>query len=253
MGNKNYTIYKVTNITNNKCYIGLTSRDFETRRYEHIYESKSESVFKFHQALRKYSYDNFRWEILESGLESIKMANEREIFYIDKFNSYRNGYNMTKGGGGRDNYFFSSLAREKMRQAKLGTERTEESKEKQSKKLSGVKKSEEHRLKVIKAMTGLKRSEDNKLKMSERMKNKFTKDKNPAAIKVIIYDKNDNIKFMCNGNFEHVCKENGLPTKALRNSYYNNGKPIYMGKTIKKEVLLKNQNFIGWYAIKINQ
>jgi group I intron endonuclease len=253
MQNKNYTIYKVTNTTNNKCYIGLTSRDFETRRYEHIYESKGDSVFKFHQALRKYSYDNFTWEILESGLESIKIANEREMFYIKKFNSYSNGYNMTKGGGGRDNYFFSSLARERMRQAKLGTIRTQESKEKQSKKLSGVKKSEEHRLNVIKSITGLKRSEDDRLKMSERMKNKFTKDKNPAAIKIIIYDKDNNVMFTCNGNFEYVCNENGLPTKALRKSYYDNGKPIYMGKTIKKEVLLKNQNFIGWYAIKIDQ
>jgi len=71
-----------------------------------------------------------------------------------------------------------------------------------------------------------------------------------TAIKVIIYDSNNDVKFVCNGNFDYVCKENGLPSKALRKSYYNNGKPIYTGNTIKKEVLIANYDFIGWYAVK---
>ena len=57
--------------------------------------------------------------------------------------------------------------------------------------------------------------------------------------------------FKCHGNFGYICKENGLPSKALRRSYYNEGKPIYQGRTTKKEVLIKNKEFIGWYAIKI--
>ena len=253
MENKVYIIYKVTNIINNKCYIGLTSRDFETRRYEHIYESNSDSVFKFHQALRKYSTDNFTWEILENGLESIKIANEREIYYIQHFNSYSNGYNMTKGGGGRDNYFFSTLARERMRQAKLDKPLSLDHANKIGDSLRGTPKTEEHRLNVIKSITGLKRSKEFCLDASKRMIGKYVGDKNPAAIKIHIYDSNNNLKYESLGNFDVICKENGLPIKALRNSYYNNGKPIYTGKTIKKEVLNKNYEFIGWYAIKITQ
>lgn len=252
MENKTYIIYKVTNIINNKSYIGLTCRDFQTRRYEHIYESNSNSVFKFHQALRKYSNDNFTWEILEDGLESIKIANEREIHYIKHFDSYSNGYNMTKGGGGRENYFFSSLARERMRQAKLDKPLSTDHANKIGESLRGIPKTEEHRLNVIKSITGLKRSEEYCLEASKRMEGKYIGAKNPAAIKIHIYDSDNNLKFESLGNFEIVCKENGLPTKALRKSYYNNGKPIYMGKTIKKEVLLENQAFIGWYAIKIS-
>ena len=118
------------------------------------------------------------------------------------------------------------------------------------KSLTGKTKSKEHKLKVIKAITGLKRSNEEKIKMSKRMLGKLTNEKNPAAIKVNIFDSNNNLKFICNGNFDYVCKENGLPSKALRKSYYNNGKPIYQGKTIKKEVLNKNKEFIGWFAIK---
>jgi group I intron endonuclease len=253
MKNKTYIIYKVTNITNNKYYIGLTSRDFEIRRYEHIYESNSNSVFKFHQALRKYSSDMFTWEILESGLETIKIANEREIHYIQHFDSYSNGYNMTKGGGGRDNYFFSSLTKERMKQAKIDKPLSIDHANKIGDSLRGIPKSEEHRLNVIKSITGLKRSEEYCLKTSKRMEGKYLGNKNPAAIRVQIYDSKNNLKFECLGNFEITCKENGLPCKALRKSYYNNGKPIYVGKTIKKEVLLSNKKFIGWYAIKIIQ
>ena len=247
---KKYIIYKFTNIINGKSYIGLTCRDFNIRKYEHIYESQIDSKFKFHQAILKYEIDNFNWEILECNILTIKEANEREIYYIQLFDTYKNGYNMTKGGGGREDYYFSEIARERMRQAKLGTTRSQEAKNKTSKKLSGVPKSETHRLKVIKAITGLKRSDEEKLKMSERMIGKLAIDKNPAAIKVNIYDSNGTLKFTCNGNFETICEENGLPTNALRKSYYNNGKPIYTGNTIKKEVLNHNKDYIKWYAIK---
>jgi group I intron endonuclease len=250
MENKTYSIYKVTNITNNKCYIGLTSRKFETRRSEHIRESKSNSVFKFHKALRKYSSDVFTWEILEDSLASIKIANELEIHYIQLFNTYENGYNMTKGGGGRDDYSFSEIARERMRQAKLGRKLSTEHKDKIRQAGLGRKLTTEHKNKVGLANMGKKHSDETKKLISKIKLGTKTGATNPSAIKVNIYDSNGNLTFQCNGNFESVCKENGLPTKALRNSYYNNGKPIYTGRTTKKEVLIKNKDYIKWYAIK---
>jgi group I intron endonuclease len=248
MENKFYIIYKVTNITNNKCYIGLTSRDFETRRYEHIYESNSNSVFKFHQALRKYSNYNFTWEILESGLESIKIANEREIYYVTYFDSYRNGYNMTKGGGYRAEFNHSDESKLKMRNSHLGKKLSDETKEKMSKTHSGKPKTKEHSLKVIESRKGYKHSDETKRLISENKKGKKIKHQSPSAIKVLIYNSNNELKYECHGNFETICKENGLPTKALRNSYYDSGKPIYSSK-INND---KYQKFINWYAIKLN-
>lgn len=251
MVSKSYIIYKFTNKANNKAYIGLTCRDFDVRKYEHIYESQIDSKFKFHQAIRKYTIDGFTWEILESNIFTIKEANEREMYYIQLFDTYKNGYNMTKGGGGREDYFFSKIARERMRQAKLGTTRSQESKDKQSKKLTGTSQSETHILNAAKAKTGIKRSANAIANMSKSKLGTKTGATNPAAIKINIYDSENNLMYHCNGNFEQVCKENGLPTKALRKSYYNNGKPIYTGNTIKKEVLNQNKYYIKWYAIKI--
>jgi hypothetical protein len=87
--------------------------------------------------------------------------------------------------------------------------------------------------------------------MSKSKLGKNTGATNSAAIKINIYDSDGNLMYQCNGNFETICIENGLPTKALRKSYYNNGKPIYTGHTIKKEVLNQNKDYIKWYAIKI--
>jgi group I intron endonuclease len=250
MTNKKYIIYKFTNIINGKVYIGVTNRGIKTRRYEHILGSRTNPKFKFHQAIKKYGIDSFKEEILVENVMTRDEANKLEIYYISIFDSYKNGYNMTQGGGNRGEFKHTDESKEKMSKSHLGKKISNEHSKNISNSLKGKAKSIEHRLNVIKAITGLKRSEEEKINMSNRMKGKFIKDKNPAAIKIKIYDSKENLKFICDGNFEYVCKENGLPSKALRKSYYNNGKPIYSGKTIKKEVLIANKEFIGWFAIK---
>ena len=250
MVNKFYIIYKYTNIINGKIYVGVTNRGIKTRRYEHILGSRKNPKFKFHQAIKKYGINSFKEEILVENVMTRDEANKLEIYYISIFDSYKNGYNMTQGGGNRGEFKHTNQSREKMSKSHLGKKLSNEHSNNISNSLRGKSKSIEHRLNVINAITGLKRSEVEKIKMSNRMKGKFVKDKNPAAIKINIYDSNKNLKFFCNGDFEYVCKQNGLPTKALRKSYYNNGKPIYGSKTIKKEVLIANKEFIGWFAIK---
>jgi len=91
-------IYKVTNLTNNKIYIGKTIHTLETRKLQHIRESKK-PTFKFHRALKKYGIDNFSWEVIfECNNEDD--LNNKEVEFIQIFDSYNNGYNMTLGGDG---------------------------------------------------------------------------------------------------------------------------------------------------------
>lgn len=87
-------IYKVLNKINGKIYIGQTTRTLDKRKEEHI-NSKDDSFF--HQALRKYGNDNFEWEIIFE-CNNLSTLNEQEIFYINKYNSYKKGYNMSLGG-----------------------------------------------------------------------------------------------------------------------------------------------------------
>lgn len=97
-------IYKVTNKINNKVYIGK-STDIYYRWKEHIRnKDKKDFQYVFARALRKYGETNFSWEIVERCNETV--LNDKEIFYIKKFNSFIGekgswGYNMTRGGDGQ--------------------------------------------------------------------------------------------------------------------------------------------------------
>lgn len=128
---------------------------------------------------------------------------------------------------------------------------SEEHKSKISKALKNIPKSKEHNLKVSLSLKGHKHSIKTKNKLSQTHIGIFLGKNNPAAIKINIYNDKNILMFTCNGNFDTICKNNNLPTKALRRSYYNNGTQIYTGKTIKKEILIVNKKFINWYAIKL--
>lgn len=88
-------IYKITNKVNGKSYIGQTRYTIEFRWKQH--QHKKDSTY-FHNAIHKYGIENFSIEILEEC--DIKDLNSREIFYIAKYDTFNNGYNLTIGGDG---------------------------------------------------------------------------------------------------------------------------------------------------------
>ena len=100
-------IYKFTNKINGKIYIGQTN-DIKPRKRGHkstAFNEKSHNYHcAFHNAIRKYGWDNFDFEILEEIDDSFgrEYLNEREIFFISYYQSLtsQNGYNITKGGDG---------------------------------------------------------------------------------------------------------------------------------------------------------
>lgn len=109
-------IYKALNTINNKAYIGSTRYTLEQRLYKkpygHIYlidnprlDGKM-SIMALHVALREFGKDAFTWEILEekdnetfaTTEDMISWLDEREKFYITKYDSMNTGYNETSGG-----------------------------------------------------------------------------------------------------------------------------------------------------------
>lgn len=93
-------IYKITNIINNKIYIGQTTRTAEIRWKEH---KKNIQALKhrlpLYKAMDKYGIDSFVIEVLEECDD--ELLNEREIYWIQKLNSFgEQGYNCTIGGQG---------------------------------------------------------------------------------------------------------------------------------------------------------
>lgn len=96
---KKYIIYKHTIKKTNKSYIGFTSLTMEKRLHKHILNAESGLKTKFYNALRKYGHSDIESEIL-AYVDSQEAAFELEEFYIEKYNTYKNGYNSTQKGGG---------------------------------------------------------------------------------------------------------------------------------------------------------
>ena len=93
-------IYKITNSTNQKMYIGQ-SINIQKRINEHFWKANLPKDRSFnsilHQAIRKYGAENFYYEVLEFC--SLENLDDRERYYIAKYNSITpNGYNVLIGG-----------------------------------------------------------------------------------------------------------------------------------------------------------
>lgn len=92
-------IYKITNQINNKVYIGKTEFSIEKRFKEHCadaFRSRNEQR-PLYAAMRKYGIENFNIE----EIEKTDMPEEREKYWIEYYQSFKNGYNATLGGDGK--------------------------------------------------------------------------------------------------------------------------------------------------------
>ena len=88
-------IYKITNIINNKVYIGQSIRPIEDRFKRHISDAINCKLdTHFARAIRKYGQDKFYYEIIDSASSQDEM-NKKEQKWIRFYNSVQNGYNET--------------------------------------------------------------------------------------------------------------------------------------------------------------
>jgi group I intron endonuclease len=93
-------IYKITNILNNKIYIGKTTKTLKIRWNTHLRDSKKNSNIYLYNAIKKYGKDNFIIEQIENCPD--ECGNDKEKYWIKYFNSSNKtiGYNITEGGDG---------------------------------------------------------------------------------------------------------------------------------------------------------
>lgn len=98
-------IYKITDTTNNKIYIGQTSRDINRRFSDHKSRAiKSERPNDIncllYQAMREHGTANFSIELLEEVEGTRYVGDKREAYWIAELDSINpeKGYNKDKGG-----------------------------------------------------------------------------------------------------------------------------------------------------------
>ena len=227
-------VYKFTS-PSNKVYIGITN-DIRRRYAEHKRLSEQIINRKFYIALRKYGFENFSFEVLErydvkTKEELYDVLNEREMYYIEKYDSFNNGYNLTKGGDGTRglegelNPFYHK-------------HHTEESKSKISKSHKGKVLSEDHKRKIAKstkiALNNL--SKEKKARMSH--KEDRERKKVICLETQIIYNSLTECSDKLNisrSDIRNVCQGKRITAKGLTFRYIENDKIVEVNPTDKSK------------------
>lgn len=92
-------IYKIQNLINGKSYIGQ-SKNIKRRWKDHCCSANNPTDHNYnnplYRSIRKYGIENFSFEVIEECL--VSELNDKERFYIQKYDSFFNGYNLTLGG-----------------------------------------------------------------------------------------------------------------------------------------------------------
>lgn len=116
------TVYLIENRVNGNKYVGQTIMPLNKRWLAHIQESKTFSERPLYRAMKKYGLDNFKIKVIEEVPED--KLSEREIHWIQYFNSYHNGYNATTGGESNKN--IKDVIKDKISQSMSEVKRSEE-------------------------------------------------------------------------------------------------------------------------------
>ena len=91
----NGTIYKITCLATQKCYIGQTHQSVELRWQCHITGNGSKPLYN---AIQKHGFEMFRFETLHEGITCREELNRLEIALIAAHDAYKDGYNRHPGG-----------------------------------------------------------------------------------------------------------------------------------------------------------
>lgn len=187
-------IYSIVCKVNGKRYIGQTINDVAERWRTHLQESKTKSHRPLYRAINKYGPGMFTIRVLEDNIEYDNLS-AREIYWIEQFDTFNSGYNLTTGG----------------EQSKTIHE---DVKDKISTSMSGVVKSEEH---ISKMRDSLKR---NNVRFTVTGDGKHLRRKikriDPNTGEVVVYE---SLTDACN----KLGLKNGNLSRGIKNGYLVGG------------------------------
>lgn len=105
-------IYKITCKTTHKIYIGKSESTVLDRWKGHcraaFLPSHGDYDFPFHRAIRKYGIEDFIIETIDESNNSEELK-QKEIYWIEFYDSYNKGYNSTRGGDGNLKYDYDNI------------------------------------------------------------------------------------------------------------------------------------------------
>ena len=165
-------IYMLEDTRNGKKYIG---------KHNGVKKDYWSSGLIPNRIAKKHRRSIFTRTILEENIDSIELLNLREVFYINEYNSFVDGYNMTVGGEGGGEWILTKTPEEiekialsksiKMKNRQF----SEETISKMKNSHTGKKLTDEHRSNISKAVKlrgGFPHNEETKKHLSEIRKGK---------------------------------------------------------------------------------
>lgn len=181
-----FVVYKITNLENNKCYIGVTN-NAKRRIQGHLTCARRNKGSAIHSAIRKYGYQNFTFEIL-SVFDNLDDAYKQEMRLIKSMNTQSFGYNVTAGGDGVRSLNEDAMARLKnsLSLALKGKPKSESHIKSMSDCKKGAKFSESHRKAISDSRKGIKISDNARKEMSNRRKGIPIHENTKAALLIAI-------------------------------------------------------------------
>jgi group I intron endonuclease len=220
MKNINGHIYLLTDNRNGKQYVGKHNGTDTNYFSGGIIPNK---------IAKKYGKEIFTKIILENNIIDDNILLEKEIFYIEKYNTFNNGYNLTKGGDGGGTWIYKKTKIEKKRisevkrEKMIGRKFSEKTLEKMSLAKKGIPLTEEHKKNISISQSGenhpwygRNHSEETKRKISVKHKGKknlthsdFMKKNNPKSLMVSI-----NSRIF--DSIQQVCRELNLPRHVVK-------------------------------------
>jgi group I intron endonuclease len=94
-------IYKITNVINDKIYIGQTIQsNAKMRWYSHVADARGGKPGHLYNAIRKYGVDNFVWQIIDTA-NSIEDLNLKEQHWLEKLRETNEVYNLRTAGNNK--------------------------------------------------------------------------------------------------------------------------------------------------------
>lgn len=130
-------IYCIQNLITNKRYIGQTKQRLSKRIYQHWMQARKGVDTPLYHAIRKYSKQDFKIFTLEEC--NICLLDEKEQYWIEHFNTLKEGYNCNKGGQGTLGFRHSEETKIKMslsKKGKVSSQKGKKMSEEQKKKIS---------------------------------------------------------------------------------------------------------------------
>jgi group I intron endonuclease len=157
--NNNSGIYTITNLINNKIYIGFC-QNFRSRYGDHkstLFYSKHGNEY-LQRAYDKYGSENFIFEILEECNKEYLASQENYWANLLNVHNRNYGYNIQPTHP-NNLKIHSERTKLKIKLSTKGVKKSEQTKEKMSLGMKGKLKSLEHRKNLSKARKGSKMSE----------------------------------------------------------------------------------------------